>query len=201
MKNPQPLSEISEEKLIALVHRFDVLAQEFFSNKDHGFYYTHQNLKLIKELIKHYTGHKSVFNPRLGFLVMGERGRGKTSIFTILNRMNERGHGYRYQTCEDMGESYEIVGYEAFAHVKSKNIYDDLCREKQIYKHFDKPLKVMQHVIDKSYRNWQFTGEVGIWISNADEDKIRESYEDRSADCLFQMNNKVIFEGDNWRVI
>lgn len=169
---------------------------------DEPFIFTPENSGLIIELLKYFSWHQSIFNPKKGILLTGDIGRGKTSIFRIINLLLKTNEKYPEIICEELGIDYRKRGDEVFEPLKRKTLFDDMLREKPEYKHYAEPINVMQHVIDNiAYKQWQLNGLKYLFTMNGDKQKAIERYGDRTQQCLWHMSNVIeIVDNKNWRL-
>lgn len=196
------LPKMTEETLLNYLSKFRDAVDLEMRNDPKTFQFTDDNLPVIINLIKYATGHESSLDYRKGILLRGEKGLGKTTILKALSRIAVKESQMVRMVmarAENIGNAYKIHGPAIFDTYRV-NFIDDILREEKTYSYFGEPLDVIHYLLDQHYHWWQTRGTKLFVTLNGNKKLLKDRYEHRTQECLYDMSNIIHMDGNNWRI-
>lgn len=190
---------MTESELLSSLEDFRKCADQEMINTGKTFQFTSENTDIIIGLIKYIKGFESPLDPNKGLLFTGQRGQGKTTLMLTIGRMAAYEYRMVMAMAHNVGLTYKLEGPQMFKNYKV-NFIDDILREDEFYSHYSEQLDVIKFLIGNHYKLWQRHGVRLNLTANGNSDDIKRRYGDRDGECVIDMTNQVIFEGQNWRL-
>lgn len=148
-----------------------------------------EELDIYQNFGRYLVGDKSIFDNDKGIFIIGVVGCGKTTLFKMAQRFQEKQRALYFTNAETLIRKFE-EGEEMSKYLKNEWCFDDLGTEQKA-NNYGKGIEIFKRLIEERYDKWKYEGIRTHFTTNCGKDELMERYGDRAYDRLKEMCNSL----------